>query len=86
MFSLCFQEAFVKRRENVITEDEFLKALVNHCTGIRHGKNRLCNNDTPLPENLRLFAFGGNIEDPFTKSVAQWILLNFKKPVTGNIF
>ena len=46
MPSLCFYDAAVRLKENTITEDEYLQAIVAHCTGIRHGKNQLCNGDT----------------------------------------
>jgi hypothetical protein len=83
MSSLCFQEAFVRRRDNDITEDEFIEALVDHCTGIRHGSNRLCNNDAALPEKFGSAIFATNVVDQFTWGVAQWIFFHFKSPVTG---
>jgi hypothetical protein len=52
MPSLCFYDAAVRRKEDTITEDEYLQAIVAHCTGVRHGKNQLCNGDTSdIPDN-----------------------------------
>lgn len=48
--SLCFYDAAVRFKENTISEDEYLHAIMAHCTGLRHGENQLCNNDTPPPE------------------------------------
>jgi hypothetical protein len=88
MSSLCFQDAVVKRKANEITEDAFLEAIVNHCTGISHGANKLCNNDTFAPNKDRgeSFAWGHNIDDPFTSCIAKWIYFNFGDPVEGNVY
>ena len=83
MSSLCFNEALIKMRDNIITEDEFLQNIVKHCSGIRHGQNELCNDDavTNDPDYL---AFGCNIkEDLFTSAMAMWIFSVFKTPVGG---
>jgi hypothetical protein len=84
--SLCFNDAAVLRRQNKITEDEYLQALVDHCNGLRHGINRACNNDTTEPgeERVRL---GRNIkDDSFAKSIAGWIYRHFdRKPIAGNM-
>ena len=49
--SLCFYDAAVRLKENTITEDEYLQAIVAHCTGLRHGENQLCNGDrSEVPE------------------------------------
>jgi hypothetical protein len=74
MSSLCFQDAVLKRKEYSITEDEFLKAIVDHCTGVRHGANRLCNNDTIVPDKDHkgdigwghYISWAHNIGDSFT--------------------
>lgn len=46
MSSLCFSDAAAMRKTNQITEEEYLQAILNHCTGVRHGENQLCNYDT----------------------------------------
>jgi hypothetical protein len=77
MSSLCFAEAAAKRKSDEITEDEYLQAIVNHCTGLRHGKNRLCNDDAVIDDNYN-YAFARNIQgDKFASAMAYWIIRNF---------
>jgi hypothetical protein len=83
MYSICFQDASVKRQRNEITEDEYLQFIVNHCTGIRHGANKLCNNDAIVDASDHV-AFGYNIDDSFTYTVAEWIFYYFKSPLEGS--
>lgn len=73
--SMCFYEALIKRNNNEITEEEYLQALLAHCDGTRHGKNRLCNNDElPKPGFFRS-GFADNLHgiDKFTGTIARWI-------------
>jgi hypothetical protein len=72
--SLCFRDAAVKRGNNEITEDEFLQALLLHCNGTRHGRNRLCT-DKPLQPGFIKNGFADNASnvDQFTFSIAHWI-------------
>ena len=72
MSSLCYQEVVVKRRENGITEDEFLEGIVKHCTGAHHGLNTLCNNDTMDPNVDRRddTCYGHNIDDSFALHIS----------------
>lgn len=46
MSSLCFSGVAAERKTNEITEEEYLQAILNYCTGLRHGENQLCNHDT----------------------------------------
>jgi len=74
MSSLCFAEAAAKRKENEITENEYLQAIINHCTGLRHGKNRACNNEAVIDDHIN-YAFGQNIkDDEFASEIAYWII------------
>jgi hypothetical protein len=84
MSSLCFAEAAAKRKVNEITEDEYLQAIVNHCTGVRHGKNGLCNNDAKS-DDIPVYAFASNIEDDsFAYAMANWIIRDyFVKQIPG---
>jgi hypothetical protein len=77
MASLCFQEASEKRKSNQISEDVYLRAVLDHCTGVRHGKNKMCNGDSD-PLRWRDDTFGSNIQDDeFTKMMARWIFCLF---------
>jgi hypothetical protein len=83
--SLCFYDAAVARKENTISEDEYLQAFVAHCTGIRNGINQLCNGDTkvipvsanPYPDSVhewkRFFASNVATVDVFASTVSQFI-------------
>jgi hypothetical protein len=84
MSSLCFIEAAAKRKEDEITEDEYLEAIVSHCRGARHGKNRLCNGDM-VCDGPRQHAFGGDIEkDEFASGMASWIAFShYAKSMRG---
>jgi hypothetical protein len=85
MSSLCFREAVVKRKNNEITEDEYLQALVSHCSGVCHGVNKLCNDDAVLPADIHPSdAYGYGINDSFTWAVAKWIYYNFGTSVEGS--
>jgi hypothetical protein len=81
--SLCFRDAVMKRHKNEITEDEYLKAVLLHCGGARHGENQLCNNDEPPRPGFSSF-FADNVYnvDRFTASIAQWILKDVCKKDT----
>lgn len=46
MSSLCFYDAAVKRKSNEISEDVYLQSIAAHATGLRHGRNKLCNGDS----------------------------------------
>jgi len=83
--SLCFQDAAVKRNNNDITEDEYLQALLAHCTGIRHGKNKLCNNDEEKKPGFYRSFFAQNVPDRFTSSIAHWISKDVCKNDTRTI-
>ncbi|KAF2667905.1 hypothetical protein BT63DRAFT_426754 [Microthyrium microscopicum] len=83
--SLCFYDAAMKRKEKAITEEQYLQAIAAHCSGVRHGKNRLCNSDSSdflISEDKynnflnRRHHFAKNVrgEDPFASSVAQFIM------------
>lgn len=75
--SLCLAEAATQRRNNEITEDEYLQVIVDHCGGVRHGKNRLCNGDAVIDDH-RHYTFGANIEDDdFASEMAYWIIHDF---------
>lgn len=81
MSSLCFQEASIKRNGGKISEDEYMQAIVQHCTGVWHGSNKMCNDGTTeLPQDL---SFGHGIEnDPFATAMASWIWLYFNESPT----
>jgi hypothetical protein len=90
ILSLCFYDAAIRLKENTITEDEYLQAIVAHCTGVRHGKNQLCNSDT---SDIRFsndwkYYFASNVAevDNFARKVAQFIASHVDKkdnPVHG---
>jgi hypothetical protein len=90
MASLCFYDAVMKRRDGEITEDIYLQSIVAHCTGLRHGKNRLCNNDAENGnQEFRFLNFGSNIKtadpsDRFAIKMAFWIFCRFEEaPLNG---
>ena len=84
MSPLCFFEAVILRANNEITEDEYLEAIVDHCTGIRHRCNQACKNDTTDP-GAYIIKIGNNIKDDrFASSIAYWIYYTFDRtPVEG---
>jgi hypothetical protein len=73
--SLCFYDAAVKRQEDTITEDEYLQAIVAHCLGVRHGKNKLCNRDGLVGSRPDEFGRDPGLHDldPFACHIADWI-------------
>jgi hypothetical protein len=98
ILSLCFYDAAIRLKENTITEDEYLQAIVAHCTGVRHGKNQLCNSDiSDIPDNKNTstrfsddwkYYFASNVAevDNFARKVAQFIASHVNKkdnPVQG---
>ena len=84
--SLCFNDAVILRRNNEITEDEYLQVIVGHCTGLRHGSNGACNNDTTEPGASDV-ELGENVkDDSFALAVASWIYRHFDQtPVEGKL-
>lgn len=44
--SFCFADAHEALSQGQISEEAYLKSITAHCIGVRHGRNRLCNNDT----------------------------------------
>jgi hypothetical protein len=88
MSSLCFYEAVEKRRDNEITEDVYLQSIVAHSTGVRHGKNRMCNNDT-TNDDREYVSFAHDIkaaesEDRFAIKMSSWVFNLFNKnPLRG---
>lgn len=66
---MCLREALDAYEAGAITQDDYLQVITAHCTGLRHGRNGQCNNDTTngpadefsfasnLPGNLRNFPF-----------------------------
>jgi hypothetical protein len=77
MSSLCLAEASAKRKANEITEDEYLQVFVDHCAGVRHGKNKLCNGDAVIDDHFH-YTFGANIQDDkFASEMAYWIIHEF---------
>lgn len=60
-------------------------AIVNHGTGLKHGANRLFNNDTFQPNKDKGpdSAWGYNIDDSFTWGRARWVYFQFGQPVEG---
>ncbi|KAF2429954.1 hypothetical protein EJ08DRAFT_679477 [Tothia fuscella] len=77
MTSLCLAEAAEKRRLDVISEDEYLQVFVDHCAGVRHGKNRLCNGDAVIDDHYH-YTFGADIkDDDFASEMAYWIIHDF---------
>jgi hypothetical protein len=85
--SLCFRDAIVRRNNNEITEDEYLRALLIHCDGTRHGTNRLCNNDEPIRPGFVKGLFAQNVRnlDRFTFYIALWISKDVCKDNTRTI-
>jgi hypothetical protein len=77
MASLCFYDAAVKRKENKITEDIYLQSIAAHCTGLRHGKNGLCNNDAENDNggssfiDFTFFASNLRVADPIDRFVGK---------------
>ncbi|KAF2670600.1 hypothetical protein BT63DRAFT_454786 [Microthyrium microscopicum] len=49
MPSLDLNNAAVKCPNNEITEDKYLSAILDHCTGLHQGINQVCNEDTTKP-------------------------------------
>lgn len=87
VLTLYFHEAVVQRNNNSITEDEYLKALLSHCSGTRHGRNRLCNNDERPKPGFVKSGFADNFSDVdnFTVKIAYWILQDVCKRDTRTI-
>lgn len=96
--SLCFYDAAIAFKENTINEDQYLHALLAHCTGLRHGKNQFCNGDTMEPPDFWnpaeiardwpiLYAHGVFRVDSFASKVAEFIAycVNETNPAHGTI-
>lgn len=85
--SLCLRDAAVKRSNNDITEDEYLQSLLVHCGGIRHGRNRLCNNDELPKPGFFKSGFADNVfnVDKFASTIAHWISKDVCKKDTRTI-
>jgi hypothetical protein len=87
MSLLCFQDAFVKRGDNEITEDVYLQSILQHLTGVRHGLNRSCNNDTPNRTGMGTFEFASNAKgDRFTYEMSTWVVVECsQRPIKEGI-
>lgn len=85
--ALCFQGAFLRFGNNDITEEEYLIAILDHCNGTRHGRNRLCNNDELPGVGFVKSGFADNLRnvDEFTRSMAIWINQDVCKANTRKI-
>lgn len=84
--SLCFNEASIKKKKKEIDEDALLHNIVNHCAGLRHGTNGLCNNDTTT-DRADYLAFACNVEnDEFTGAMAEWIFRCFRNEAIGGMW
>lgn len=75
---LCFREAVIKFKANEITQDEYLQAIVAHCTGLRHGENQQCNGDSTASKardgSTRKFASDVTEQDDlFAYTMMKWI-------------
>lgn len=72
--SMCLRDAFDAHTTGSISEEDYLQVIAAHCTGLRHGNNRLCNNDTQDGKPYEVYA--SNILGPlrkFSYATAYWI-------------
>lgn len=91
--SLCFREAVVKYKANEITQDEYLQAIVAHCTGSHHGENQQCNGDSTAnrarDRSTRKFASDlTEADDLFAYTMMKWIhgdVCQRRKQVEGKL-
>ena len=91
MSSLCFYDAAIKRKQDEISEAIYAQSIAAHATGLRHGRNRLCNSDSKPenydPEDLsnhNYFASNVHGVDRFASQMAN--LLYEYYDIKGNYF
>src|SRR5262245_19305862 len=68
--SLCFYPAALKRKNNEISDEVFVQHIVAHCSGLRHGENKECNDDENSYEYLRKLL----ATDTFTYRMRDWTM------------
>lgn len=70
MSSLYIHDAVLGRANDQISEETYLRCIIDHATGLRHGANELCNGDS----SDEIFSNLSEAEDPFAWVMTRnWI-------------